>query len=446
MFCASSTAIFSPSLGMRFRRNKQTNESSTPGAARRAHSWAANIGPGLVTVASDNDPSGIATYTLAGAWYGFDQLWVCVLSYPSTVALQLIAARVAAITGCGLTTNMREHYAPLFFYFAVGRFLIANTFNIAVDVLAMGLALQLLGGGSIAWLTLASGCVSLVLQWSILYERYALVLKWLTLAMFGYVGVVLLVDVPWQTVALRAFVPRMEWNEGYVTMLIAVLGTTVSPYLMFAQAEQEAQDVEEQKCTRSEALNRKMSVVRGQVLLRTGLSNAVSLCVMIAAAATLHVMRHAPVDQVVQIDRVLEPLAKGYAGHVLALALLGSALLALPPLAGSAAQAVASSLHWERGDRRDQRIAWLLVTIMVLGIATAWILAACRVEPVRALYWSAVVNGMTVTPVLVLLVLLSSKRGAVGDLAAHWMLRALSWLATIATAAVLVAHFALEFA
>jgi Mn2+/Fe2+ NRAMP family transporter len=428
---------------MRFRHTKP--DGSLRSSARLAHSWAADVGPGLVTTASDNDPSGLATYTLAGAWYGFDLLWVCVLTYPSTVALQLIASRVAAITGRGLTANMREHYSPLFFYFAVARFLLANTFNVIVDVLAMGIALRVFCGGSLLLLTLVAGGVSLLLQWRIPYARYARALKWLTLAMFAYVGIVLLVDVPWQTVAIRAFVPRVVWDKDYMTMLIAVLGTTVSPYLLFAQAEQEVQGTNRRNVVCREDLNRKMSVVRRDTLLRTALSNAVSISVMIAAAATLHLLQRTPAGHSVRMADVLVPLAHGYARHVLALALFGSASLALPPLAGSAAGALASSFRWECGERRDRRIAGLVVAIMVVGTAAAVGLAAWHVEPVTTLYWSAVVNGMTVTPVLVLLVLLSSRHEAVGDLAAHWSLRALSWLAAIATAAVLVAHFVLEF-
>ena len=431
---------------MRILRNKRISDGSPQGAARPAHSWAADVGPGLVTIASDNDPSGIATYTLAGAWYGFDLLWVCVLSYPSTVALQLIAARVARITGQGLTTNMREHYSPPLFYFAVARFLIANTFNIAVNVLAMGVALRVFFDGSLAWLALVSACGSIALQWAVSYARYAWLLKWLTLAMFAYVGIFVIVDVPWRDVIARSVIPRVVWSEEYMTMLIAVLGTTVSPYLLFAQAEQEARDTEQGDAARREALDRKMGGMRGEVLLRTLLSNALAVCVMIAAAATLHLMQRTPAGDDVEMARVLEPLAHGYARHVLALALLGSGLLTLPPLAGSAAQAVASAFHWERGERRDRRIAGLLVAVMALGMVIAMALALRHVEPVRALYWSAVINGMTVTPVLLLLVLLSSKREAVGDLSAHWTLRALSWLATIATAAALTAHFVLEFA
>jgi Mn2+/Fe2+ NRAMP family transporter len=433
---------------MPFRRNNLSRDGGTHRAWRPAHSWSADVGPGLITIASDNDPSGIATYTLAGAWYGFDLLWVCVLSYPSTVALQLIAARVAAITGRGLTSNMRQHYSPLFFYFAVARFLFANAFNIAVDILAMSAALQVFFGGSLAWLAVLSGCASLLLQWSISYARYAQAIKWLTLAMFAYVGVVMLVAVPWQTVGIRFLIPRFAWTEDYIAMLIAVLGTTVSPYLLFAQAEQEVQDKGRRGAARpQEALNRAMRKMRRDTLLRTALSNVGALFVMIAAAATLHLMQRTHSGDTVIMARVLEPLAHGYARHVLAIALIGSTLLALPPLAGSAAQAVAGSFHYGRSDRvRDKKIGWWLVVVMVIGISTAVALTLRDVEPVRALYWSALVNGMTVTPVLVLLVLLSSKREAVGNLKAHWVLRALSWVATIATAVALLAHLWLEFA
>jgi len=171
----------------------------------------------------------------------------------------------------------------------------------------------------------------------------------------------------------------------------------------------------------------------------------VSIVVMIAAAATLHLLRRTPAGDMVPMADVLKPLAHGYADHVLALALFGAASLALPPLAGSAAQAVASSFERGRGERRDSLLALSVVALMALGVATAVGLALYRIEPVKALYWSALVNGMTVTPVLVLLVLLSSRREAVGDLAAHWSLRVLSWVATGATAALLVAHVILEF-
>ncbi|MBP0595410.1 divalent metal cation transporter [Paraburkholderia sp. LEh10] len=415
-------------------------------AGAAARSWAADVGPGLATLGSDNDPSGIATYTLAGAAYGYDLLWVCVLSYPSMVALQLVAARVASITGQGLTANMRAHYAPIFFYFAVARFLIANTFNIAVDILAMGTAAHAFANSPIACLELLCGAVSIALQWFVPYARYARWVQWLTLGMFAYVGVIFLLDLPLQTIAWDMVVPRIDWSEDYMTMLIAVFGTTISPYLLFAQAEQEVREREEHDSDRQKGPSaRELRKLRRDALLKTALSNAAGVVIMIASAATLQLTHRAPGERVA-LERVIEPLAHDYAPQVLGAALIGSALLALPPLAGSAAQAVASSFDWRRGERRNTRIAALLVSITAIGTALAVLLAVLGVDPVAALYWSAVVNGMTITPVLVLLVLLSSKREAIGDLAAHWSLRAFCWLATIATGVALIAHFILEFA
>ena len=424
------------------RRAAQDHTDS--GAARPARSWAADLGPGLASLGCDNDPSGIVTYSLAGAWYGYDMLWTCVLTYPSMVALQTVSARVAAVTGHGLTTNMRAHYAPVFFYFAVARFVIANTLNIGVNVLAMAMAMQRAINGPLALFALLCGCASIALQWFVPYARYARVLKWLLLPMFAYVGVIAIVDVPWHTVALRAFVPRLEWNEDFVTMLMAVLGTTMSPYLLFAQAEQEAQEEHRLHAARDDrASSEQLRRLRAQTLKRTALSSVAALCMMIAAAATLHGADVRPGESV-EIARALEPLAHGYAGRLLGLMLIGSALLAVPPLAGSAAQAVASSFDWPHGKSRDWRIALVLVALAGFGTLLGLGFALSRINPITALYWSAVVNGMTITPVLVLLVLLSAKREAVGDTVAHWSLRALCWLATLVTGIVVSAHFVLE--
>ena len=435
------------------RRNAGRAAQSSPRAtsSRPASSWAADIGAGLTTVGSDNDPSGIATYSLAGAWYGYDMLWTCVLTYPSMVALQLVSARVAAVTGRGLTANMRAHYSPVFFYFAVARFVIANTLNIAVDVLAMAAALQRFVPAPPGVLALVCGGASIALQWFVPYPRYASVLKWLILPLLAYAGVMLFVDVPWHTVALRSVVPHLEWKEGFATMLMAVLGTTMSPYLLFSQAEQTAQEEHQRPDEQARPASgdpRSPAQLRGsraQTLMRTALSSAAALCMMVAAAATLHGAA-APAGAFPQLAKVLEPLAGGYAGSLLRLALIGSALLALPPLAGSAAQAVASSFDWPDGKQRDTRIAALLVGVAALGTVLGVALGISHVDLIKALYWSAIVNGMTITPVLVLLVLLSAKREAVGDMVAHWSLRALCWLATLLTGAVVVAHFVLEVA
>jgi len=228
-------------------------------------------------------------------------------------------------------------------------------------------------------------------------------------------------------------------------MLLALLGTTISPYLLFSQAEQEVEEREENgQSASSVRSDQELRRLRRDTALRTALSNGAALAIMIASAGVFELTRPTP-GQPVRLDRVLEPFAHAFAPQVLGLALIGSALLALPPLAGSAAQAAASAFHWQRGERRNARIALLLVAITVTGIALAVTMTILRIDPVTALYWSALLNGMTMTPVLVLLVLLSSKRAAVGDLVAHWSLRMLCWLATIGAGAALVAHFIAEF-
>ncbi|MCX5544341.1 divalent metal cation transporter [Paraburkholderia sp. CNPSo 3076] len=368
-------------LSLRFRR-EHANRSELP-----AHAWAADIGPGLGTVATDNDPGGILTYSLAGAQYGFDLLWVCVLSYPSMVALQLIATRVAAVTGKGLTENMREHYA-----------------------------------------------------------RYANVLKWLALSLFAYAGVMFVTDVPWRVVAWHALVPGFTWSEDYFGMLLAVLGTTVSPYLLFSQAEQEVEERTRagESCERRHEDPPQLKKMRRDTLVRTLFSNACGALILVAAAVTLHAA-HQPVSSTQAAALAIAPIARGYASPVLGLALLGTALLALPPLAGSAAHAAASSFGWPQGARRDRRIAGVLVVLMVVSAAIALLFHVSGVDPVKACYWSALANGMTVAPVLILLLLLSRRREAVGEMKARAITRALCWLATLATGAALAVHTVLQF-
>ncbi|MFX1676412.1 divalent metal cation transporter [Paraburkholderia sp. A2WS-5] len=417
---------------------------------RPAHAWAVDMRPGLATTGTDNDPSGILTYSLAGAQYGFDLLWICVLSYPSMVALQLIATRVAAVTGKGLTENMREHYSRWLFLLAVGRFLLANTLNMAADMLAMGEGAQQIFRGPVALLTLAFAGASLALQWWVPYARYAGVVKWLCIALFCYAGTLLVADVQWRVAGWHALVPDVTLSEGFLGMLVAVLGTTVSPYLLFSQAEEEVEergdDASQANVDRAQSREepRQLQGKRHETLIRTLLSNGAGALILCASAATLHA-QHMQVNSVSDAAKAILPLAHGFAAQVLGLALLGTALLALPPLAGSAAHAAASSFGLARGKRRDRRIAVVLLVLMAMSAATALLFGALGVDAVKACYWSALTNGMTVTPVLILLVLLSRHPEAVGTLKFHWFVRALSWLAVVAAGAALTAHTILPF-
>jgi Mn2+/Fe2+ NRAMP family transporter len=414
-----------------------------------AHSWAADLGPGLASTGSDNDPSGIATYSLAGAQFGLDMVWMCVLSYPSMVAFQLVASRVAVLTGQGLTSNMREHYPRAFFYLAVARFLIANVLNVAADTVAMGVAAHFLWHGSVALFAGVATLVSVALQFALPYPRYANVLKWLTLALFTYAGVVIVMRIPWPELVSAALVPHLHWQEHYFSMLLAVLGTTISPYLLFSQATQQLEELRldpqhKPSAEHNRLLEQQFRKTRKDTLIRTALSNAVGFFIMAGAAATLYAYGRA-LTGIDGAANVLEPVAYRYAPQVLAIAFIGTALLALPPLAGSAAHAVAGIVKSEDKALTDRRISLALLIVMLSGGALGVVLTYAHVEPLRLLYWSAVLNGSTATPVMFMLVLLSTKHSAVGDLSAHWVLRGLCWLATVCAAAAVVSLFALEW-
>src|SRR5476651_1428589 len=207
-------------------------------------SWLAKLGPGLITGAADDDPSGIATYSQAGAQFGFGMLWTVLLTYPLMVGIQVISAKIGRVSGHGLATNIRRHYPAWLLYAIVGLLLVANTINIAADVAAMGQALRLLAGGPAQLYALGFGLLSLLLQVFIPYRNYVRILKWLTLALLAYVATIFVVRIPWAEVLVRTFIPQASWNSEFITMIVAVFGTTISPYLFFWQASQE---VEEQK-------------------------------------------------------------------------------------------------------------------------------------------------------------------------------------------------------
>lgn len=413
-----------------------------------AHSWAARIGPGLASTAADNDPSGIATYSLAGAQYGYGMLAATVLSYPFIVALQLVSAHIAAVTGCGLTENLREHDARPVLYFAVARFLLANLLNIVGNIMAMGIGMQLLfHGRAMLWAGVAA-LLSVALQWFVPYERYARVVQWLAAGLFAYAGVLWVAHTAWDTVAMRSFVPRLESSKDFLEMLLAVLGTTISPYLLFSQAEQEVQElharVAQRPAAEADAIReRHLRKTRKDIVIRTACSNAAAWLILAATAATLHAADR-PVQTMANAAEALQPLAGPFAPQVLGLLLAGTALLALPPLAGSAATAAASAFGLQHGAARDRRIAQVLLILMAVGSLAAVSLLALRVEPVRMLYLSAVFSGATIAPIIVLIALLSAKPPVVGELRAHWALRAGSWLAAAATSLVVCAWLASE--
>src|SRR5471032_1311809 len=256
-------------------------------------SWLAKLGPGLITGAADDDPSGIATYSQAGAQFGFGMLWTVLLTYPLMVGIQVISAKIGRVSGHGLATNIRRHYPAWLLYAIVGLLLVANTINIAADVAAMGQALRLLAGGPAQLYALGFGLLSLLLQVFIPYRNYVRILKWLTVALLAYVATVLVVRVPWLTVLHDTLLPPLSWKAAYLTTVVAVFGTTISPYLFFWQASQEVEDM--QADPHALALKRaphqvsaNFNRIKADTVIGMGFSNLVAFCIILTTAVTLH--------------------------------------------------------------------------------------------------------------------------------------------------------------
>src|SRR5438270_191864 len=331
------------------------------------------LGPGLITGAADDDPSGIATYSQAGAQYGYGMLWSVFFTTPLMIGIQMVSAQIGRVSGHGLAANIREHYPKPMLYAIVSLLLIANTFNIAADLGAMGDALVLIVGGSKGIYTVLFAAVSLALQIFIPFPRYAPFLKWLTLALFAYVGTLFFVHVPLASLR-ETLLPHVVFDKAYMGMLVAVLGTTISPYLFFWQASQE---VEEQRAARGDEPLRqapkqaRMNFRRIKTDTQIGMtfSNLLAFCIMLTTALTLHTAGITDIQSSGQAAEALRPLAGDFAFLLFAAGIVGTGLLAVPVLAGSAAYAVAETFRWRIGLGRNVSKARGFYS--VLAVATA---------------------------------------------------------------------------
>jgi NRAMP (natural resistance-associated macrophage protein)-like metal ion transporter len=316
--------------------------------------WLRQLGPGLITGAADDDPSGIATYSQAGAKFGYELGWTVVLTYPLMVAVQMISARLGRVTGRGLADNIRENFPAPVLYSLVIMLLVANTINVAADVAAMGKSLQLVAGGPSHIYTVAFGVVCLALEIYLSYRRYVTYLKWLTLALFAYVAVALVANISWSAVLSGIVWPRVSLSADMLTVIVAVFGTTISPYLFFWQAAQEVEDVDADPNAHS--LRQSPSQAPSQLgrididtYVGMGLSNLIALFIIIATAATLHQSGVLNIETSAQAAEALRPIAGRFAFHLFSLGIIGTGMLAVPVLAGSAAYAVAETFRWRRG-------------------------------------------------------------------------------------------------
>ena len=413
---------------------------------REIRRWLRQLGPGLITGAADDDPSGIATYTQAGAQFGYQLGWTVVLTYPLMVGIQMVSARMGRVTGHGLASNIRTRFPRSILYAIVAMLVVANTLNVAADIAAMGEALQLVVGGVEHGHAIVFGFACLLLQVFLPYQRYVRYLKWLTLALLAYVAVVFTLELPWQAALLGVVWPRLAPTGEALTVVVAVFGTTISPYLFFWQAAQEVEEVNADPAASPlreapEDARRHLRRIKIDTYVGMGFSNLIALCIIVSAAATLHAAGIRDVGTSAQAAEALRPLAGEAAFLLFSLGIIGTGMLAVPVLAGSAAYAVAEAFQWPSGlDRKllEAREFYGIVAFATLG---GVLLDFTPIDPIRALFWSAVINGVIAVPIMVVTMLLADDPKVMGPFTVTRRLKALGWLATWTMAAAVVAMF-----
>ncbi|MBR0967605.1 divalent metal cation transporter [Bradyrhizobium diazoefficiens] len=419
-------------------------------ATFRLRKFFSTLGPGLITGASDDDPSGIGTYSQAGAQLGFGIGWTMLLTYPLMTAIQEISARIGRVTGHGIAGNVCRNFGPAYVWGLVVLLFAANTINIAADLGAMADALKVLIGGPGIVYVVIFGAVSVLAQIFFNYDRYVAVLKWLTLSLLAYVIALAVVKVPWTEALKGALIPHMTWNVDFLTTLVAILGTTISPYLFVWQSSQEA---EEQRIDDNKTpLKRDTSTavaefrrIRLDTLIGMGFSNLIALSIIITTAATLHAQGKTDIQSSAQAAEALKPIAGPLAELVFALGIIGTGLLAIPVLAGSTAYAIGEGRRWKVGLSRKPREAIAFYTVLGLSGLCGIGLNFTPIDPIKALYWSAVVNGVLAAPVMVILMLLVRRPKVMGELVVTGPLYWLGWASTVAMAFCIVGMLATMF-
>ena len=405
------------------------------------------LGPGMITGAADDDPSGIATYSQVGAQFGYSLGWVMLFSYPLMAVIQQVSAEIGSVTGAGIARNLRRHYPRWLLRGAVSLLLVANIANLGADLGAMAQGLQLLAGGSTAAFTLGFGVLCVALETFLSYRRYAGVLKWLTVSLFAYVAVVFAADVPWGEALRGTLLPTLGLDTDHVEALVAVLGTTISPYLFFWQA---AEEVEEQARRTVKPLyvapaeaGPELRRIRTDTWVGMGYSNLISLFIILAAAATLHVQGITDIQTSAQAAEALRPIAGEFAFAAFAVGIVGTGLLAVPVLAGSAAYAVCEAFDLVEGlDRKvhDARAFYGSIAVATLaGVALNFV----GIDPIRALYWSAVLNGLLAAPLMATMMVISCNPDVMGRFVLSPAMRVTGWLATLVMAAASVGFLVL---
>jgi NRAMP (natural resistance-associated macrophage protein)-like metal ion transporter len=408
--------------------------------------WMRHLGPGLITGAADDDPSGIATYSQAGAQFGYQLGWTMVLTYPLMVGVQMVSARMGRVTGHGLASNIRSHFPRPVLYAIVAMLVIANTINVAADIAAMGDALALVVGGSRHLYIFLFGAIGLLLQVFLSYRRYVGYLKWLTLALLAYVAVVFTISVPWHEALIGLVWPRLTLDGQALTVIVAVFGTTISPYLFFWQAAQEVEEVNADPAASPlkhspDTARKQLRRIKIDTYIGMGFSNLIALFIIVSAAATLHAAGIEDIQTSAQAAEALRPLAGDATFLLFSLGIIGTGMLAVPVLAGSAAYAVTEAFEWKSGLDRKLLEAREFYAIIALATLGGVVLDFTPIDPIKALFWSAVINGVIAVPIMIVMMLLADDPHVMGPFTVTRRLKALGWLATWTMAAAVVAMF-----
>lgn len=405
------------------------------------------LGPGLIAGASDDDPSGIATYSQVGAQFGFGMSWVMLFSFPLMAAIQEVSARIGRVTGQGIAGNIRRYYPPALLRAIVGLLLTANVINLGADLGAMGDAVVLLAGGPGLLYVGVFGVLCAGLEIFVSYRRYASFLKWSTIALFAYVATALVVKIPWRDVLFQTVVPSLHFDRAYIVAIVAVLGTTISPYLFFWQSSQEAEDEREDPDASplTDAPEQALSEIhriRVDTYLGMFFSNAIGWFIIVTVAATLHASGITDIGTSAEAAEALRPIAGPFAFALFALGIVGTGLLAVPVLAGSAAYALAEARQWPSGLARLPLEAKAFYGTIAVATLIGVIFNLLPIDPIKALFWAAVLNGIAAVPIMVITMVMARQPRVMGDFILPPPLAAMGWLATAVMAAVVAALFA----
>jgi NRAMP (natural resistance-associated macrophage protein)-like metal ion transporter len=415
-------------------------DTDQPGLTARLRAPLSALGPGLITGAADDDPSGIATYSQAGAQFGFNLLWTMLLTFPLMVAIQMVSALIGRVTGRGLAANMGDVMPRGIVHGLLALLFIANTINVGADLAAMGEAAKLVTGFNQHVFTIGFAVLSLGLQLFIPYRKYSRFLTVLTFSLFAYVAIMFLLPLDWKAIGAGLIGLHPQLIESAATTIVAIFGTTISPYLFFWQSAQEVEEVghhADEHALIERPLEAPAQLVRIRVDTISGMlmSNLIALAIMIATAATLHAHGITNINTAADAASALKPIAGKFAFALFSLGIVGTGLLAIPVLAGSAGYAVAESYGWKTGlDNMPWQARGFYAVIgaaVVLGLGIDY----CGIDPIKALYWSAVLNGVIAVPMMAALMAVAGSRRKMGNFRAGWVLGGLGWLSTAVMAA-----------